>query len=210
MACARVKRTGSGAVFARARRVAQGQWRLNANGQRGSENERQEGSPHPQSPTQAKERLEWATRPVPRPFQPYRSPRWRSKPVLLPPYDLKGRLPLPLWRQLRSAVVPCRLRTSECRLRKGLLWARSFWGMHLFWNPSERLSSDQQGKRAVPLRRNLWLKFVDCSKLASVVETVSSSVQVAGVVQQQIPQRVAFCTGEIVRFRIDPCGTRSS
>jgi hypothetical protein len=112
--------------------------------------------------------------------------------------------------QLRSAVVQCRLRTSECRLRKGLLWARSFWGMHLFWNPSERLSSDQQGKRAVPLRRNLWLKFVDCSKLASVVETVSSSVQVAGVVQQQIPQRVAFCTGEIVRFRIDPCGTRSS
>ena len=148
--------------------------------------------------------------PVPRPFQPCRSPRWRSKPVLLPPYDLKGRLPLPLWRQLRSAVVQCRLRTSECRLRKGLLWARSFWGMHLFWNPSERLSSDQQGKRAVPLRRNLWLKFVDCSKLASVVETVSSSVQVAGVVQQQIPQRVAFCTGEIVRFRIDPCGTRSS
>jgi hypothetical protein len=42
---------------------ALGGWRLNGNGQLGSENERQEDSAQPQSPTQAKERLEWATQP---------------------------------------------------------------------------------------------------------------------------------------------------
>ena len=46
--------------FANTRRVAQAQWRLNASGRRGSEKERQGDSAQSQSPTQAKERLEWA------------------------------------------------------------------------------------------------------------------------------------------------------
>jgi len=57
-----VLRTGSGAASASTRQAAPGEWRLNANGQRGGEKARLGDSAQPQSPTQAKERLEWATR----------------------------------------------------------------------------------------------------------------------------------------------------